>query len=469
MGFFDGTSTQNEGVDQKQVDELKKALHTGGYATDSSGFINGRAMIPENLESTMLNVLAATKEDCKMFNSLKTVNVKSTVHEKNRRTSHGDWRFLTVPEGGSSSMTDQEIERVIYLQKFIQTKRSVTYQMEQVDTLEPAYASEKIAGVEVVCKAVEHNIFHGDSAIIPTEFDGFLASIRKAKQPNIIDLRGGSIGSRGEGLFDEVAQKVWDRGGDIQKTLFPSVLARDIKELFADRIRYAVGTTNFSFTQEGLPPYFSAIGSNIKFTGTDAGPDKFYKVKGEVTAAGDPIKRPEAPLSVTLAANTGVAGSLFGDDDVGDYTYQVFAVNAKGISEGTLAGGIVTVVKGGAVSITITPNNAKPVSGYIICRSKKDDASRFMEMVQIPAGTGATTVHVDLNKDLPGTASMLFLTEHKIRPVYEFGQLLPVSTYPLYPVDAAEKPFLVIIFGAFELNAAEFCAIVDNIHYQGGF
>lgn len=468
MGFFDGTSTQNESADQKQVDALNKALYAG-YGTDSSAFVNGRAMIPENLESTMLNVVAATKEDCKMFNSLKTVNVKSTVHEKNRRKSHGDYRFLTVPEGGSSSMTDQEIERVIYLQKFIQTKRSVTYQMEQVDTFEPAYASEKIAGVEVISKAAEYNIFHGDSSVINTEFDGFLAAIRKSDRPNIIDLRGNTIGSRGEGLFDDVAQLVWERGGDIQKTLFPSVLARDIKELFSERIRFAVGTPNFSFTQEGLPPYFTAVGSNIKFTGLDAGPDKFYKVRGEVTAAGDPVKRPEAPTSVALAANTGAAGSLFGNDDAGDYTYEVFAVNAKGISEGTRAGGDVTVAAGGSVSITITPNASKPVSGYIICRSKKDDTSRVMEMVQIPAVSGGNTVHVDLNKNIPGTASMLFLTEHKLRPVYEFGQLLPTSTYPLYPTDSAERPFLVILFGALEVNAPEFCAVVDNIHYQGGF
>jgi hypothetical protein len=469
MGFFDGTTTQNDAAEQGQVNALNKALTTGHYETDSAIMVNGRAMIPENLQASMVNVVAATKEDCKMLNSLVTVNVKSTVHEKNRRKSHGDWRFLTVPEGGSSSMTDQEIERVIYLQKFIQTKRSVTYQMEQVDTFEPAYASEKIAGLEVVSKAAEYNIFHGDSKVIDTEFDGFLAAIKRSDKPNIIDLRGETIGSRGEGLFDQVAQVVYDRGGDIQKTFFPSVLARDIKGLFTDRIRYAVGTPNFSFTQEGLPPYYTAIGSNIKFTGTDAGPDKFYKVKGEVTAAGDPVKRPEAPVSVTLAVNTGVLDSLFGDNDAGDYIYKVFAVNAKGISEGTMAGGIVTVVKGGSVSITITPNNAKPVSGYIICRSKKDDTSRLMEMVQIPAGTGATTVHVDLNKDLPGTASMLFLTEHKIRPVYEFGQLLPVSTYPLFPTEAAEKPFLILLYGALEVNAPEFCAIVDNIHYQGGF
>jgi hypothetical protein len=466
MGFFDGVSTQHDGAEQHQVEALNKALFAGS-GTDSATFVNGRAMIPENLESSMLEVVAATKEDCKVLNSLKTVSVKSTVHEKNRRTGHGDWRFLTVPEGGASVMTDQEIERVIYLQKFIQTKRAVTLQMEKVDTFEPAYASEKIAGVEVICKAAEYNIFHGDSAVIPTEFDGFLSSIRKSKQPNIIDLRGDSIGSRGEALFDEVARQVWERGGDLQKTLFPSVLARDIKGLFIDRIRYDVGVKNFSFT-EALPPYFTAIGSNIKFTGDSAGPDKFYQVKGEVKAAGDPLKRPNAATSVTLAAAAGVAGSLFGTNDAGDYIYQVFQVNAKGISEGTSPAGEVTVASGGSVTITITPDRSKPVTGFIICRSQKD-GSAVMEMVQIPCTESGNVVYTDLNKDLPGTASMLFLTEKKIRPVFEFGQLLPVSTYPLYPTEIAETPFLVIIFANLEVNAPEFCAIVDNIHYDGGF
>ncbi|MDR0719345.1 MAG: hypothetical protein LBF78_06885 [Treponema sp.] len=466
MGFFDGASTQNNAIEKQQVESLSKALFAG-YGTDSATFVNGRAMIPENLEATTINVIAAMKDDCKVLNSLKTVNVKSTVHEKNRRTSHGDWRFLTVPEGGASVMTDQELERVIYLQKFIQTKRAITLQMEKVDTFEPAYATEKIAGVEVVCKATEHNIFHGDSSIIPTEFDGFLASIRKSKDPTIIDLRGDTIGSRGESLFDEVAREVWERGGDLQKTLFPSILARDIKDLFTDRIRYEVGTKNFSFT-EALPPYFTAIGSNIKFTGDAAGPDKFYRVKGLVEAAGDAIERPLAPTSVALTPKASAAGSKFLAADAGDYKYVVHSVNAKGISEGKNAAAAATVAAGGSVSITITPDKSRPVTGLIICRSKVD-GDDVMEMVQIPCGPDATTVHVDLNKDLPGTASMLFLTETKIRPVYELGQLLPVSTYPLYPTDRAETPFLVIFFSALEVNAPEFCAIVDNIKYQGGF
>jgi hypothetical protein len=466
MGFFDGTSTQGDGAEQRQVEELTKALYAGG-GTDSARFINGRAMIPENLESSMIEVVAATKEDCKMLNVLKTVKVSSTVHEKNRRTDHGDWRFLTVAELGASPVTDQEIERKIFMQKFTQTKRGVSYQMEKVQSFENAYASEKIAGVEVICKAIEYNIFHGDSEVIPTEYDGFLAAIRKSRDPNIIDLRGETLGSRGEGIFDEVAQQVWERGGDLQKALFPSVLARDIKAMFADRIRYNVGTQNFSFS-EALPPYFTAIGSNIKLTGDGAGPDKFYQVKGRIKAAGDPSKRPIMPTAVTLAAQAGAAVSLFLAQDAGDYTYQVFSINARGISEGKSPAGAATVAAGGSVTLTITPDKSRPVTGFIICRSQKD-GSEVKEMIQIPCSPDTTTVHVDINKNLPGTASMLFLTETKIRPVYELGQLLPISTYPLYPTDVAETPFLVIAFAALEVNTPEFCAIVDNIHYNGGF
>jgi hypothetical protein len=465
MGFFDGTTTQGDGAEQQQVEALNKALYAGG-GTDSARFINGRAMIPENLETAMIDVVSASKEDCKMVNSLKVVKVGSTIHEKNRRTDHGDWRFLTVEELGQSAVTDQAIERVIFQQKFTQTKRGVSYQMEKVNTFENAYASEKIAGVEVICKALEYNIFHGDSAVITSEFDGFLAAIRKSKSPNIIDLRGGTIGSIGERLFDNVAQQVWDRGGDIQKVLFPSVLARDIKDLFTDRIRYAVGVQNFSFS-EGLPPYFTAIGSNIKLTGEGAGPDKFYQVKSRVKAAGDPNRRPLAPTSVALSVQTGVTDSLFLTADAGDYTYLVFSVNARGISEGKAPSGAATVAEGGSITMTITPDKSRPVTGLIICRSNKGGTDP-MEMIQIPCSPDTTTVHVDLNKNLPGTASMLFLTETKIRPVYELGQLLPISTYPLYPTEVAETPFLVVVFAALEVNAPEFCAIVDNIKYNGG-
>ena len=92
----------------------------------------------------------------------------------------------------------------------------------------------------------------------------------------------------------------------------------------------------------------------------------------------------------------------------------------------------------------------------------------MMEMDSIANSGAATTSYVDENKELPGTASMLFLTEKRIQPVYTFGQLLPVCTYPLAPINAAENPFLVMLFGFLEVRAPKFCGRVKSIAYTGG-
>ncbi|MCL2174467.1 MAG: hypothetical protein FWB73_00330 [Treponema sp.] len=471
MGYFDGGSlggatTGSNVAEAQQIEELNKAL-TAGYETDSALMVGGRTLLPENLEATMMNVVAALKEDCKILNSVKKVPVKSTVHEINRRTKFGGYRFNTVAERGRSLDTDQALERTFFPQKYIQTRRSVTKQMEVADTLEDAYTSEKLAGTEVACQSAEYLIFHGNSDIIPTEFDGFISAIEKSKSPNVLDKRGKSLGAIGEGLFDDVARQLWDRGGSVNKAMFPSVLARDIKELFRDMLRMTMKDNTASFVQ--LPDYPTAIGPTIKFSGEDAGADKFYQVKGVVKAEGDPVERPRTPTAFTAAAIAGAAGSQFLVADGGNYNYTVHAINRAGISEGLPLANPVAVGAGAGVELSITPDNSVPPTGFILCRSAKD-GSEVMEMVQIPVkpGTDGKTVYRDINTDLPGTASMLFLTEQRITPVYTFGQLLPLCTYPLYPTDRAETPFLILLYASLEVRAPEFCALVKNLQYQGG-
>ena len=463
MGFFDNTSTGEMG--SQEVNELQKAL-SAGYGTDSANFTGGRALIPENLESETINVVSQLKEDCKIMNTVKKTPVRSTVHEVNLRTDHGEYRFTSVAEGGQSLDTNQSIERKPFNMKYLQTRRSVTKQMEAAETFEGALASEKLAGVETIIKGAEYQCFHGDSSIIPTEFDGFISSIRKAKESdrNILSLRGKSIGSVGESLFDNIASTVYEKGGYLDKALFPPVLAKEIKDLFKDRIRFGVQDSWGSM--QALPDYPTAIGATIKFTGEGAGADKFYHVKGAVYAAGDTLKRPAAPASVTAVAAAN-SKSSFESDDAGDYKYTVHAVNQYGISAGTDVSAAVTVAAGEAVTLTITPGTGVAATGYIITRTAKD-GSTLMEMDSVADSGDSTTTYVDTNDELPGTASMLFLTEKRIQPVYTFGQLLPVCTFPLAPVNVAENPFLVMMFGGLELRAPKFCGLVKDISYTGG-
>lgn len=463
MAFFDNSNAQNYSA--ADVEALNKAL-SAGTGTDSSQFTGGRALIPEDCEQETLNILAQSKEDCKVMSSIKTTKVGSTVHEKNLRDDEGDYKHLSVVEGDDSPIeTNQSIKRKTFDMKFLQTKRGITQQMIAAETFEGALASEKISGINTIMKACEYLCFHGDSAVVPTEFDGFEAQIRKAAKAdqNIIDLRGVSIGTYGEKLFDEISGNIFEKGGFVDKTLFPAVLAKDIKELFADRIRFDVAD-RFGALQQ-LPAYPTATGSTIKFVGEGAGADKFYHVKGKVAAEGNATFRPAAPTSVTASAAT-QTGSKFLAADAGDYKYTVHAINAAGISAGTAVAAAVTVAAGEGVTLTITPGSGVKATGYIICRSKKD-GDEVMEMVRVADSGEATTTFKDINEELPGTASMLFLTENKIQSIYNFGQLMPVSTIPLGKRAAIDE-FLVATYGALELYAPKYCGLVKGISYKGG-
>ena len=273
MGFFDGAQIE-AGVTsvQDEVEKIQKAL-TADYGTDSSQFSGGRALIPEDLEGEVISVVSMLKDDCKAMNTMKTTPVRSTVHEVNLRLDHGDWKHITVEEGGESVDSDQTIDRKTYPVKYMQARRAVTKQMELVDTFEGALASEKIAGIETIIKSVEYQCFQGDAAIIPTQFDGFLAAIRKAPaaERNIINLAGQTVGSYGAKVFDEISAMVRQQGGILEKAFFPIALSKDVKEMFADKMRYVINQPLGNLSFKAIPDYGTSTGATIALSGDGAG------------------------------------------------------------------------------------------------------------------------------------------------------------------------------------------------------
>lgn len=482
--FFDNVENLNGNGGQET---LEKAL-VAGYGTNAADYTGGRALQPEDLETTLVNVLTTRQADFKVFNSLQRQTVKSTEHQYVRRLGIGDDGFLFVAEGEAGVESDQEIERKSLAMKYIITKGSITKQMEMVQSIEDAYNSEKLAATIRICRAAERGIFHGDSSIISTQFDGLLKSITDSanntsysedKRATVVDLHGYEIGETvasgdediltHEDLFDDIATKVFEKGGDLTKALFPPAVAAQFRNLYNDKLRYMVGDNHLGLAQ--LPDIPTSIGSSIRIKGNDAGADKMFFIKGRVAAKGDAIKRPNAPASVTLTVNSSpTKESKFRTSDAGDYTYVVHAINQYGISAGTAANAAATVAAGKSVSIEITPSSSgnTPI-GYIITRSAKD-GSVVMEMVTIRANGTTAVTYEDCNDDLPGTANIILLSEltQEAKQNLAFAQLMALSTFPLPITDGLTKPFAVALFGALEHRAPEFDALIKNVGVQGG-
>ena len=468
---------------QSQNTELEKALEAG-YGTDAASFTQGRSLQREDLEATLVTVLDVKQKDLKLFHKLHKQPVTSTVHQVERQTDVGDDEFLFVGESEKASEGDPTFQRKIYETKYTTSKWEVSHPLSLTDNVENAINASKVAAVMRVSKGTERCIFHGNSAASPKQYDGLLkiiedsaknTSIAERLRATVMDIRGLEIGESdtidgevidaGEALFDDIAEKVYSKGGDLAEAYFPPVLSRQFKNMFSSRLR--LSTKDEQFAMDKLPKIITATNSVINIT-DDAGADKMFRVKGPVVAAGNSAKRPNTPTSIAGVAASDSA-SKFTTAYAGNYVYGVHAINAYGISAAATSS-TVTVAAGEKVTLTITPDtNGEAATGFIITRSKAGGSS-LMEMVRVANSGNSTTVVVDFNEDLPGTAQVVLLTPttDEMRPNASFGQLMGMSNFDLPTDSSLAHRGVVALYGMLEVRAPEYCAMIKNVGYSGG-
>ena len=474
---------ENEFDAQSQNTELEKSLEAG-YGTNAADYTQGRALQREDLEATLVTVLDVKQKDLKLFHKLHKQPVSSTVHQVNRQTDVGGDEFLFVNENEKASEGDPQFQRKIYETKYISSKWQVSHQLTLTDNTENPINASKVSAVMRVSKGTERCMFHGDSSVSPKQYDGLIKIIEDSAKDTskaerlratVMDIRGLEIGESdtidgetidaGEALFDDIAEKVYSKGGDLAEAYFPPVVSRQFKNMFSSRLR--LSTKDEQFAMDKLPKIITATNSVISIT-DDCGADKMFHVKGPVVAAGDALQRPTAPTSVTAVAASDSA-SKFSTAYAGNYVYGVHAINAYGISAVTTTSST-AVAAGEKVTLTITPSSTgNPATGFIITRSKAGKTD-LMEMVRVPNSGEATTVVVDLNEDLPGTAQVVLLTPttDEMRPNASFGQLMAMSNFDLPTDSSLAHRGVVALYGMLEVRAPEYCAMIKNVGYTGG-
>lgn len=442
-------------ANNETLEALTKAL-TAGSGVDTAAFTGGRAMTPESLDTTLVNVLW-TQDEARLFKALKKNPVKSPVHQWAKRTDVGDGDGAWVAEGGDSFEKDQTIARKYVTMKYLQTLRKVTLQATLTNTLEDAEASEKVAGTLWLIKQIERILFYGDSACIAEEPDGLIKLITDSD--HIIDLRGNDATSADfENAITEGTRVVRGNFG-VSTDMFTSLMVmEDVQKLLRDRIRFGNGKVGDASAV--FETYVTPFG-RPKLV------DDIFIQEGAVGAASTlTSNRPSQPSIAVVRAASGALTSQFGAGDAGDYYYQVAQVNKYGSSQLSAAVQVTGVLADDKVTITVT-DGATPGTAQYVYRSKKDAADgtdcRFMVKT---AYTGDSQEIVDLNDDLPGTSSAFLLNMNPSYDAIEWNQLLPMMKFPLFPTNAAVIPFLMLLFGALGLKKEEQMIRVKNISYS---
>lgn len=450
-----------------EVAEMRKALEAG-YGTDVATLQGGGALRIQSLEKTMLSTIQENKHFA-LFNELQKTNATATVDEWTEQSGVGG--FLggsTNSELGVIQGATGDYARRVGMVKFLMTRREVSYVSTLQNSIVEAEAVEAQNGALQLLTDAEFLCFEGDSAVVPTEFDGIGQQIMSlGSSDHVIDAEGKELNSIH--LVDKAAATIAGFGNFGTPThLFMSQQNQSDFNTYLDPA-YRVALTDVP--QGGIMQGAPVVGIRTSWGDIKTIPDVFIRDESQmkpfelsypsVAAANNSFK----PAAVTaVAAVDGGASSKWSAAHGGAYYYAVAGINAKGQST-ALVSAQATVAAGGKVTITITKSTTGEETGYVIYRGRKDGTNALTDlrqMVRIPR-TGDETVFVDINRKIPGTTKAYLLNMTAGAQAITWRQMLPMTKFQLYPTVSATIPWAQMLFGYLRIGKRKHHVVVENI------
>lgn len=464
-----GRSTTGE-MGENVLNDLQKAL-TAGYGTDVAGLTGGSALRIQSLDKTMQATIQENKH-FKLFNELAKTGAGATVDEWTEQSGVGG--FLggsTNTETGVINEATGTYARRVGLVKYLMTKRQVSLVSTLGQNLASSEAIEQQAGAKQLLTDAEYLCFEGDSAVVPTEFDGIYAQIYagvlagQVDTSNILDANAQSLNSIS--LVNDAAAQVSRR--DNFGTPTHLFMSQQVQADFDTGLDPAFRVSLNNVPNGGISLGSPVVGIRTSWGDVATVNDVFINdgdqaVPFQVTYPA--LASANTALKPTLALDASVsdASSNFAATQGGNYYYLVTGLNANGQSDGVISAQT-AVAAGKKVTLTITASAGGQETGYAIYRSRQNGtnaASDFRLMARVAKG-GATTTYVDLNRDIPGTTRAYVLNMSAGDHAINWRQLLPMMKFPLYPTNAAVIPWAQLMFGYLRITKRRHHAVIKNI------
>lgn len=450
----------------QDVQDMRKALEAG-YGTDVSTLTGGGALRIQSLDKTMMTTIQENKH-FRLFNELAKSNATATVDEWTEQSGVGG--FLggsTNTESGSIEEATGQYARRTGTVKYLMTRRQVSLVQSLQNTIADSEAVEQRNGALQLLTDAEFLCFEGNELVNPTEFSGIAAQIRSlGSDDHVLDAEAQSLASID--LVNKAAATITGYGNFGTPThLFMSQKTQADFDTGLDPA-FRVPLTNVP--NGGIMLGAPVNGIRTSWGDVAAAPDVFVRdgeqmKPFEVDFAAIALRNVGlAPASVTLDGTVSAVDSKFGAAHAGNYYYLVTGLNAKGQSTGVISAQV-AVAAGKKVSITIAKSVAGEEVGYVIYRSRLNGSNAvndFRQMVRV-ARTGASTVYVDLNREIPGTSSAYILNLKAGDSSITWRQMLPMLKFPLYPTVSAVIPWAQLMFGYLRVAKRKHHVLIKNV------
>lgn len=431
---------------QERVADLLKAMVAQEGVTDYASLRGAGSLMPQSLETSMI-ALTWGMEEIKLWKQIGIQKAFSTVEEYVKQEGYGeaDATGGAVQQMENPVDADPEMARGVLRIKFMRQMWRVGDVLMNVRTITNAETLAVQASMMRLIRGVERQLFFGNSAMVPEQFDGMLKAITDlgtTNNDNYVDLRGVNIS---ETAMRQAAEVIRINYGAPKRMYLSTGTQNTIDQLLS-------GSSFQRIEQNQLPASGEmSLGWTIKKMRTSFGtfdfePDIFLSVESQGVPM---VKNPttgvlqegatstQAPAIPTLAAGAVapvVAGSLWaasgsGGRIAGSYVFRVVAINRFGKSRASVAASA-TVAATGAISLTITEGGgAYPATAYEIYATPAPTlTSAAVKLMTTVAVTGVSQTVRDMNVNLPGTGVAFLVDDTSVgdHRVFAFKQILPV-------------------------------------------
>lgn len=453
------------GSNMEELNQLNKALEAGqitGRETTDLSTASGAPLKVESLDKTLKH-LTFKESDIALWKVVPKKSAFNTVEEYNQLSSYGTNRGGFYNEGELPNEEDSLYIRRAQLVKFLGVTKSVTHPMTLVNNMVGNIVEREIKnGTMWILRKINQSLYFGDEALVPQEFNGFLAQHQRndnwlnldsyMNSEVVVDLRGAALD---EESIETGANGIVENFG-LGNQLFapPKVMSDFVKGFYGNKfIQPNTEMTSAGIMGQRVQSFdsqFGRIGLNY---------DIFFKKLPSKTST-SAATSPNAPNAVTSVALTPVAvdsSSKWGTTDAGNYIYAVSAINRYGETALVQIGAAAAaVVAGGSIDIDFTDGGGTyPATAYRIYRSNKG-ATTFagatfyplfdVSVAENTAGyDGAAAGKVrDRNRFMPNTdQAILFQMDNE---VVEFAQLAPLMKMDLAVLSPAYR-FMILLYG----------------------
>lgn len=455
------------GGSMEDLNQLQKALEAGeitGRDTTNSTTDSGAPLKVESLDKTLKH-LTFEKKDIVFWQNVPKKAAYNTVEEYNQLVSYGADRGGFNNEGELPQEEDSTYVRRAQLVKFLGVTKSVTHPMQLVNTMVGNIVQREIEnGTLWILRKLDKALFFGDEAIIPQEFNGFLAQQARAdswadldaynNSSSVVDCRGQSLK---ETFIESAANSIIENFG-LGDQLYapPAVLSNFVKNFYGSKFiqpnTAALSNGIMGQKVQSFDSQFGTIGLNWDLF--------FQKLPSKLITA--PATSANAPATPTVGGAPIVAVgadalSKWSVTDAGNYFYAVSGLNRFGESGLlSLSNVATTIVSGGAVDLQFTATaGPNATTGFRIYRSKKNIAAYNSDVyyplfdisvAEVTAGyDGAAASKVrDRDRVLPNCDQALLVQQNN--EVIEFAQLAPLMKMDLAVLSPAYR-FMCLLYG----------------------